>query len=126
MSKENLFETTFGEKEPGSMTYAEVERMMLNAPILEPLYAAIPKSEKDEILYFYDQDWARRNVELKSEILNMFDKNKDRIYDAASRYRLNIRRIRNVFSELAGNFVDQSLFILLQKSLYQLDFISYG
>ena len=113
MSKENLFETTFGEKEPGSMTYAEVERMMLNAPILEPLYAAIPKSEKDEILYFYDQDWARRNVELKSEILNMFDKNKDRIYDAASRYRLNIRRIRNVFSELAGNFVDQSLFILL-------------
>ena len=102
MSKENIFESTFGDKEPGSLSYLEVERMMLNSAILEPLYDAIPKSEKDEILYFYDHDWSRRNVELKSEILNMFDKNKDRIYDASSRYRLNIRRIRNVFSELAG------------------------
>ena len=102
MEKENIFEATFGDNEPGSMTYSEVERMMLNSPILEPLYESIPKSDKDETIYFYDQDWSRRNVELKSEILNMFDKNKEKVYDASSRYRLNIRRIRNVFSELAG------------------------
>ena len=97
-----FFGDTFGDNEPGSLSYQEVERMMLNSKVLEPLYEAIPKSEKDEIHYYFDQDWARRNVDLKSEILKTFEGNKDKIYEAASRYRLNIRRIRNVLSELTG------------------------
>ena len=89
-----IFEDTFGDSEPGSLNYVDVERMMLNAPILDPLYKSIPMSDRDEISYFYDQDWSRRNVELKKEILKTFEKKKDKIYEAASRYRLNIRRIR--------------------------------
>ena len=99
---DNFFAETFGDNEPGTLTYHEVERMMLNSKVLEPLYGAIPKSERDEDMYFEDQDWSRRNVELKKEILNLFDRSKDKIYEAASRYRLNIRRIRYVLSELAG------------------------
>lgn len=102
MNGESFFSDTFGENEPGTLTYHEVERMMLNSKVLEPLYGAIPKSEKDEDLYFENQDWSRRNVDLKNEMLNNFEKTKDRIYEAASKYRLNIRRIRHVLSELAG------------------------
>ena len=102
VNREMFFSDTFGDNEPGSLTYHEVERMMLNSKVLEPLYGAIPKSKNDEIQYFYDQDWARRNVDLKAEILKTFEGNKDKIYEAASRYRLNIRRVRNVLSELTG------------------------
>ena len=100
-----FFSDTFGENEPGTLTYHEVERMMLNSKILEPLYSAIPKSERDEDMYFENQDWSRRNVDLKDEILRNFEGTKDRIYEAASKYRLNIRRIRHVLSELAGKYV---------------------
>ena len=103
MSNKMFFEETFGDAEPGSLSYHEVERMMLNSKILEPLYGAIPKSNSDKIQYYFDQDWARRNTELKNEILKTFEGNKDKIYEAASRYRLNIKRVRNVLSELSGN-----------------------
>ena len=111
-----LFEDTFGDAEPGSLSYQEVERMMLNSKVLEPLYDAIPRSESDRIQYYFDQDWSRRNTELKTEILKTFDNNKDKIYEAASRYRLNIRRVRHVLSELAGNFkfTDFPIFISLK------------
>ena len=111
MNSKMFFEDTFGDAEPGSLSYHEVERMMLNSKILEPLYDAIPMSASDRTQYYYDQDWARRNIELKSEILKTFESNKDRIYEAASRYRLNIRRVRNVLSELAGNFNDSLIFL---------------
>ena len=99
---DNFFTDTFGDNEPGTLTYHEGERMMLNSKVLEPLYKAIPASDSDMDLYFENQDWSRRNIDLKNEILNNFDKSKDRIYEAASRYRLNIRRIRHVLSELSG------------------------
>ena len=105
MNDKMFFEDTFNGAEPGSLSYYEVERMMLNSKVLEPLYDAIPKSESDKIQYYFDQDWARRNTELKSEILKTFESNKDKIYEAASRYRLNIRRIRHVLSELSGIFI---------------------
>ena len=102
---DSFFAETFGENEPGSLTYHEVERMMLNSSILQPLYGAIPKSVTDENMYFENQDWSRRNDDLKNTILKSFENSKERIYEAASRYRLNIRRIRNVLSELAGTFL---------------------
>ena len=105
MASEAIFRDTFGDSEPGSLNYMEVERMMLNAPILEPLYKAIPQSQTDANLYFFDQDWARRNTELKKEVLKTFERNKHKIYEAASRYRLNIKRVRNVLSELSGTIL---------------------
>ena len=114
---ESFFSDTFGENEPGSLSYHEVERMMLNSKILEPLYAAIPISERDEDLYFENQDWSRRNSDLKNEILKTFEVTKNRIYEAASRYRLNIRRIRHVLSELSGKTLFHSSFLGSQNSL---------
>ena len=75
---------------------------MLCSKVIEPLYRAIPLDADDESKHFFDQDWSRRNLTLKNNILENFEDNKDYIYKAASQYRLNLRRLRNVFSELAG------------------------
>ena len=110
MIKEDFYENIFYEQEAGSMSYQQVERMMLNSKVIEPLYKAIPLDADDEFKHYFDQDWSRRNLELKKNILEAFEDKKECIYKAASQYRLNMKRIRNVLSELAGNYYTLIIF----------------